>query len=83
MPAILAVVATEGLNYFEKQPELFKTLAEYSKLMYENLVKGLAGTDIKIEGSINSPFLHLKFSKPNENRESDEKMLQEIVDLVI
>ena len=64
-----------------KQPELLKVLSDNCKLLYETLFKALNGQDIKIEGSPVSPILHLRLSKPSENRESDERLLQEIVDM--
>ncbi|KAJ3367514.1 serine palmitoyltransferase component [Kappamyces sp. JEL0680] len=81
LPAILAVTAIEGVHHLEKNPDTAIRLSLNSEKMHAMLGKALQGTSLKIDGVPGSPILHIRMFNPSENREDDERFLQEIVDL--
>lgn len=82
LPAILAVTAVEHIKHLQANPHLTSSLAQNSEKMLGILEKAFEGQQVKVEGSLGSPIFHIRMQTPSENREDDERFLQEIVDLV-
>lgn len=67
-------------------PFLFEKLRNNCQKMHQLLTKSLASNGningLKVEGSIDSPVLHLRLLNKDSSRKSSEAFLQEIVDSV-
>lgn len=82
LPAMLTVAAIEAFSYIENNPDSISLLLENSKLMHEQFKTGLEHTGMYSTGSLESPICHLMLKKPQETRQAEEIILQEIVDQV-
>jgi serine palmitoyltransferase len=82
MPAMLTVTALEALRMIQETPDLISTLGQNSERMQSKLQKAFNDEGLVIEGEIGSPIFHLRVQKPSDNREDDERFLQEIVEMV-
>lgn len=82
MPAMLTVTALEALKTIQENPNLIVNLGQNSERMQSRLQKAFREEAIKVDGEIGSPIFHLRMEAPSENREDDERFLQEIVDMV-
>ena len=83
LPAMLAITAIEGINYVQNNSDALVRLKQNSEKMLTMLTKAFEGQGLAVLGCPDSPVIHVRPEVPSENREDDERFLQEIVDLVI
>ncbi|XP_033019956.1 serine palmitoyltransferase 1 [Lacerta agilis] len=77
LPPLLAAAAIEGLNIMEENPGIFQILRQKCKRIHQAL-QGIPG--LRVVGQSLSPALHLRLEDSTGSRESDARLLKEIVD---
>ncbi|KAM6469925.1 serine palmitoyltransferase 1 isoform 2-T2 [Liasis olivaceus] len=77
LPPLLAAAAIEALNIMEENPGIFQVLQQKCKHIYKAL-QGIPG--LQVAGESFSPALHLQLEESTGSRESDMRLLKEIVD---
>lgn len=84
LPAILAVTSLQTISHLETTNDNpIARIAQYSDKMAAILEKAFVSLPVYLEGAGGvSPILHIRMKMESENREEDERFLQEIVDLV-
>ncbi|KAI8851862.1 pyridoxal phosphate-dependent transferase [Chytridium lagenaria] len=82
LPAILAVSAIEALKSLEGNPEILDRLRDNASVIRTTLTRaGLAG--VVFSGDDSSPILHIRLRSRKDQREDEERILQEVVDQCI
>lgn len=72
--------STEAIKMIEEDPTLMKSLAENTKTFRTLFTKNL--TDLEMLGDFDSPIVHILLKKGfPQNREKEEIMLQDVVDV--
>ncbi|EGF82407.1 hypothetical protein BATDEDRAFT_9831 [Batrachochytrium dendrobatidis JAM81] len=82
LPAILAVGAIEALNELETQPEVLGRLAENTNILKSKLQKIGGEFVLNVSSAPGSPVIHLQLQS-GSNRQENDRILQEIVDLAL
>ncbi|ETE63231.1 Serine palmitoyltransferase 1 [Ophiophagus hannah] len=77
LPPLLAAAAIEALNIMQENPGIFQVLRQKCKQIYKAL-QGIPG--LRLVGQSFSPALHLQLEESTGSRESDMRLLKEIVD---
>ncbi|XP_060091486.1 serine palmitoyltransferase 1 isoform X2 [Heteronotia binoei] len=77
LPPLLAAAAIEALNIMEENPGIFHILQQKCKKMHKALEK-IPG--LQVVGQSLSPALHLQLEESTGTRDSDMRLLKEIVD---
>ncbi|XP_043916254.1 serine palmitoyltransferase 1, partial [Protopterus annectens] len=77
LPPMLARAAIEGLNIMEDEPDIFQILRKKCQHIHKAL-KGISG--LKVVGESISPAFHLQLARSLGSRESDVRLLQDIVE---
>jgi serine palmitoyltransferase len=80
LPAMLTVASIEALNYLEGTPNVVGKLHINSEIMLKALKKNMSG--FQVEGFVGSAIFHVRIEKKMPNREEEEMILQEAVDIV-
>lgn len=86
LPAMLAVSAIESIKIMEQEPELLTLLKENTTLFYNTLIKNVNQVEfyggVSKDGKAVSPVIFIQLKTRCVDREQEEKVLQEIVDMV-
>jgi serine palmitoyltransferase len=87
LPAMLAVSSLEALSILRKEPELLLRLRENTKLFWSILTKS-ASSMFEFSGgnsddSIAVPVIFITLKKRLANRDEEDMVLQEVVDMVL
>uniref|UniRef100_A0A2D4G8D1 Serine palmitoyltransferase 1 n=2 Tax=Micrurus TaxID=8634 RepID=A0A2D4G8D1_MICCO len=77
LPPLLAAAAIEALNIMQENPGIFQVLRQKCKQIYKAL-QGIPG--LRLVGQSFSPALHLQLEESTGSRESDMRLLKEIVE---
>ncbi|XP_068609012.1 serine palmitoyltransferase 1 [Brachionichthys hirsutus] len=77
LPPMLAAAAIEALDIMEEDPAIFSVLRGKSKRVYKAL-QGIPG--LKLVGEPIAPALHLQLDRSLGSRDSDMRLLRNIVD---
>jgi serine palmitoyltransferase len=83
LPAMSTVAVIEAIKILEQRPNELIRLAQNSETMLTNLVRSFDNSAVKVDGVLGSPIFHIRLVKPLQDREDEERILQEVVDLVI
>ncbi|KAM3843524.1 serine palmitoyltransferase 1 isoform 2-T2 [Vipera latastei] len=77
LPPLLAAAAIEALNIMQENPGIFQVLRQKCKQIHKAL-QGIPG--LRLVGQSYSPALHLQLEESTGSRESDMRLLKEIIE---
>ncbi|XP_031558363.1 serine palmitoyltransferase 1-like [Actinia tenebrosa] len=78
LPPMLATAAISALDIVEKKKDIFEDLRKKSIQIHKEL-KGIKG--LVVDGEEVSPIIHLRLAHPPQDRQEEERILKQIVDI--